>query len=146
MTDVIVVALISATATILVQLVPKLLDWHASRKSHFADLLGHWKCQWYVDEDNTSFLLVEDTVEVTKLSGWKLEATGHHPETDYELAGRISSANIITLLFEGKSKRHSITGALAMKVTPFGDKMEGYWYGQSQDDHLHGGPLIWTRS
>jgi cell division protein YceG involved in septum cleavage len=124
------------------------LDKFASGRNPYVDILGLWNCEWYVTNSSGDEVLYNsDIVKITELKGWGVEARGYQQTAgEYVLSGRISPVNVLTMLYEGKSKRHSLTGAVVLKVSPLADVMKGKWYGYTREDKLQGGEVIWKRA
>jgi hypothetical protein len=155
MDNTIIAAIIGLTGTIIGGLITlfgkDFFEKLAAPKNIHVDIIGLWDCEWYTKGDLGEKTIVEklynkDTVEIKKLKGWEIDAEGTQPNGKYLLKGRISAVNVVTLLYEGISKKKSLTGVVILKVSPMGDIMEGHWYGYTREDILQGGKVIWKRS
>jgi hypothetical protein len=144
----IVAAIISSIATILVGLLTifgkDFLEKWKSKKSLSANILGLWQCDWYIiNSSGIEEFYTTDTVNINKIIGRELQASGHNAISEYTLTGHISIANIITLLYKGTNNRMSLTGTVILEVSPVGNQMQGQWFGYTRNAKIQGGRTIW---
>ena len=52
-------------STILILIIPKILDKFASLRNPFQDILGLWKCDWFFSDAGVEKLFDSDTVNST---------------------------------------------------------------------------------
>ena len=151
MSDTVIAALIGVIGTTFVAILSlfgrEVIEKLSGTSGPYKDMRGFWKCEWYISTKSAnSKLYVSDAVEIKKINGWKVEAEGHDAKGKYYLTGRRSPANIMTLLFESRTIPDTLTGVVILKLGPWRDSMEGYWYGYTQAGEIQGGKVIWQKS
>lgn len=142
-------ALISVAGVIVAGLisVPEFRDIFKSSKGTGQDLRGSWTCEWYVDGQSLAGKPeVTDQVEIEKVVGGKIRATGVSPlMNQYKCEGVVTASNVVTLTFQGVHKA-SLTGVTILRVNTLRDSMDGYWHQISPDGVFVGGRTIWRRA
>jgi hypothetical protein len=126
--------------------VPEFKDLFKSSKGAGSDLRGEWLCEWFIDEQEQAVeAVVKDRIEIVKVVGGKITATGVSPlMNEYKLTGTVSMSNVVTLTFQGTHKQ-TLTGVIILEVNTVRDTLKGFWHQISPDGKFVGGRTTWRR-
>ena len=125
---------------------PEFKSLFKTSKGTGGDLRGEWLCEWFIDSKGpTAEAVVKDRIEIEKVVGGKVTATGVSPlMNEYKLAGTVSMSNVVTLTFQGTHKE-TLTGVIILEVNTVRDQMQGFWHQLSPDGKFVGGKTTWKR-
>ena len=112
-----------------------------------SDLVGKWKCTWFVEHELGEQKSIADIVQVSRVWGEKLWARGVNTEYgDYEITGRVSRSSLVTLHYEGVELRQPLGGVVIMRLNATRNEMNGYWYEYGRKEKINGGPTVWQKA
>jgi hypothetical protein len=107
-------------------------------------IIGRWKATWQIEGDSKS--QINDLVKIKKVKGSLIYAQAENDEYgDYEINGRISGSNLITLNYKGKGQDELLGGVMLLKLNPVMDTMEGKWMEFSEEGIVIGGETKWEK-
>jgi hypothetical protein len=112
-----------------------------------ADLLGRWRCAWFVGDRSKPPAGIRDNVVLKRISGETVLASGTNPKFgNYDLLGRITPAGVLTFYYKGDMRRNFSGGVVILKVKANSRReMDGYWYEYDADRQFYGGETSWKR-
>jgi len=118
------------------------------RNKQNQDLIGKWKCTWFVeDEIKGEKRLTADMVVISKISGNKVIAKGENLQAGgYSLTGRISPAFVMTLIYHGdETADHVLGGVTILELNLTRNELHGYWHEFAADRQFYGGRTVWKK-
>lgn len=108
------------------------------------DLVGKWNCSWKVEGKGK---LTKDLVKVSKIRGDRVVAIGtNNAAGDYNISGRLSPSNLLTLTYEGTDRRSPLGGVIILELNATRDLMTGYWWEYGEKREFRGGATTWEKA
>jgi hypothetical protein len=113
------------------------------------DLQGCWLCTWNVDNvDNGASepICYNDKVNLIRVRGEKFQAEGITTEFgNYNIEGRISKANLVTLHYGGVESRQALGGVAILIISATRLVMKGAWYEYGEGERIVRGTTKWEK-
>lgn len=123
---------------------PEIVDVFRRTSKHNKDLLAEWTCEWHVKSGSKIIETLTDSVTIEKITLNKVWVTGiSNRFTKYELQGKMSPSNILTLTFHADSLPN-MTGVAILSLSWRRNEMLGYWI-QNYENRFVGGEVKWVK-